>query len=217
MHSKKLISLLTLISAMLVSIAANASILDKYGNPFYIGLTAGWGSTTWGNLVPKDLSAAMNLATPTHVAEGGAVAGVYAGYEFIPQFALEASYLRYPNATLYFDEMSLFSFDHNDMTKLVTRTDRYALQGKFMVLIPHTPVRAYSSFGAAEVHRNDSVVDRWRLSPIFGVGLNYNITHHIMVELGTEYVAGYGQSELDPAMHYIPFLYSAFMRLAYKI
>lgn len=217
MLKKKLIPIFASLSVFFTSATASVVVQpDHYDHPFYIGITGGYGSTTWGSLVPQDPSAAMSIATPIHVSESGAVVGAFAGYEFFPQFAMELSYLHYPNATLFFDEMSLFSFDHDNTTRLVTKTQRLALSAKFMLYIPHSRIRAYSSFGVASVNRKDSVTSRWRTSPIFGVGVNYDLSKRVMLEIGTEYVAGYGQSELDPAIHYIPFLYSIFAQLAYR-
>lgn len=170
-----------------------------------------------GQLVPSDAdSLLLSVSTPVHVSEGGFVWGVYGGYEFLPMFALEAEYMRYPDATLEFDPMSLFSFYNNGETEVKTRTESVALMAKLMLPIASTHLRAYSSFGAAGVHRYDSIADCWRLSPAFGAGFNYLINDHFMAELGTEYIAGYGQSEMEPTEHYIPFLYSGFLRLAYR-
>ncbi|MHB1947466.1 MAG: porin family protein [Gammaproteobacteria bacterium] len=205
----------------LVPVALNGRCHTKYRHPFYVGVTGGYGQTTWGQLVPADTSeqalATLSVSTPIRVGEGGAVWGVYAGYELIPQFAFELSYMRYPNATLVFDSVSLFAIHHDGETSVVTRTESVALVAKLMVPIPRTDgLRAYSSFGAAGVHRFDIVVDRWRASPTFGVGFNYLVTQYMMLELGTEYVAGYGQSEIEPDEHYIPFLYSGFLRMALR-
>jgi opacity protein-like surface antigen len=115
-----------------------------------------------------------------------------------------------------FDPLSLFTFDHNGSEGFSTKTEMAALSGKFMFLLPKSTVRAFSSVGAAGVHRDDVIANRWRLSPTFGVGLNYNLSPNVMVEAGINYTGGYGESELDPAEDYIPFLYSGFLRLAYR-
>jgi opacity protein-like surface antigen len=193
---------------------------DKFKHPFYFGVTGGYGSTTWGHLVPpkEKQNAAMLLATPLKATEGGGLWGVFVGYEIIPTFALEASYSRYPNATIFYSPLSIFSFEHDGVTEVTTKTETVSLLAKFMLLIPHTAgVRAYSSAGAAEVHRYDMIQDRWRLSPTFGVGVNYNITDRIMLEVGANYTAGYGEAELDPTQDFVPFLYSVFGRLAFRI
>lgn len=217
MNNKNIFSLLFLMFALFASLPSQASITsDKYSHPFYVGMMGGWGSTTWSGLVPKDPNAALNLSVPTGSDEGGSAWGLFVGSEIIPQFAVEASYMHYPNATLTFDPMSLFTFDHG-IQQMTTRTERVAVTGRFLVEIPHVNgLRAYATAGAGEIHRSDDVMDTWRLSPVFGAGISYVVTPHAMLELGTEYVAGYGQSELDPAEHFIPFLYSAFARLAYR-
>ncbi len=191
---------------------------NPYRHPFYVGVTGGYGSTTWGQLVPSQnkLNAAINLSTPIRVNEGGAVWGVFVGYEIIPMFAVEGSYSRYRIADVFFSQNSMFAFDHNDQTYFSTRTDEVALSGKFMLMIPKTAMRAFSSVGAAGVHRNDMLTNHWRVSPRFAVGFNYNISEHVMAEIGVSYTGGYGESELDPVQDYIPFLYSGFARLAYR-
>jgi hypothetical protein len=87
---------------------------------------------------------------------------------------------------------------------------------KIMMVIPTTTIRAYSSIGLAEVHRSDEIKDLWMGRPNFGVGFNYDITDHIMAEIGGTYTAGQGQSELNPVQDYFPFLYSIIARIAYR-
>ncbi|MDR3491214.1 MAG: hypothetical protein P4M12_04120 [Gammaproteobacteria bacterium] len=201
-----------------VSSAAISYTANNITHPFYAGITGGYGSTTWGELVPSEnkASVAMSMSTPTSVTEGGAIWGVVAGYELIPTFAIEGNYTRYPVARINFDETSLFAFNYDGRLAFTTKTESTALVAKFMLIIPRTEVRAYSSAGVAGVHRYDAIKDRWRASPTFGIGLNYNLTEHLLAELGINYTGGYGESEMDPAEDFIPFLYSGFLRLAYR-
>jgi opacity protein-like surface antigen len=194
---------------------ADTSLNDKFHNRFYAGLTGGYGSTTWNGLVPNEPDSTMSVSTPVSVSEGGFAWGLFGGYEFIPQFALEASYMHYQAARLYFDYVSLFSFNYN-MTELTTRTEDVALMAKIMLIIPTTTIRVFSSVGVAMVHRYDDIKNIWRARPTFGAGFNYNFTDHWMGEVGINYVAGYGQAEMNPAQDYIPFLYSAFLRVGYR-
>jgi hypothetical protein len=196
-----------------------AENVNKFKYPFYIGVTGGYGRTTWQGLVPpeKRQSLAMAMSTPKYVNEGGALWGLFAGYEFLPSLALEASYMRYPDAKVEFDSASIFSFERNGLTQFITKTETVSLMGKIMMIIPHTDIRAYSSLGLAEVHRCDQINNHWRGSPTFGAGFNYNVTQHVMGELGAVYTAGFGQAELNPAEDYYPFLYSVFFRLAYRL
>lgn len=217
MRIKKLKTTLCLLIFLLPAISVAGMYFDtnKPCYPGYFGVTGGYGQTTWGMLVPEEFNAALAVSTPIEVSEGGGLWGIYAGYEVLKTFAFEASYMHYPDAFLTFDESSLFWWKHNT-TKLTSHTESVSGVAKLMVLIPCTRLRGYASFGAAGVHRYDKVADCWRLSPTFGAGLNYNLTERFMLEFGTEYVAGYGQSEIEPDEHYVPFLYSGFFRLAYR-
>lgn len=183
----------------------------------YIGIIGGYGSTTWDGLVPstRNQNAAMNMSTPVDVDEGGGVWGLLAGYEFSPYFAIEGSYLKYPDAKVTFDNLSLFTFNHQGATQFTTHTESLNVLGKIMLVIPHTQIRAYSGAGIANLHREDVVVDDWRVSPTFGVGIVYSINEHLMGFLSGDYTAGFGESQLNPADTYFPFLYSVTVRLAY--
>ncbi|MBA2709047.1 MAG: outer membrane beta-barrel protein [Tatlockia sp.] len=186
--------------------------------PFYFGLIGGYGSTTWEGLVPtkNNQNSALNLSTPIKVTEGGSVWGLLTGIEFLPAFAIEVNYLNYSDAKVVFDSTSLFSFEHNDLLTLNTKTETLSLMAKVMLPIANTAFRLYSSAGAAGIHRSDIVINDWRLSPTFGLGLNYRLSEHLMAELGGNYTAGYGESQLSPADSFYPFLYSVTARLAFR-
>lgn len=188
-------------------------------HPLYAGVSGGYGSTTWEGLVPAPINQnmAMRTSTPVMAREGGGVWGFFAGYELSSHFALEANYMRYPNARISFDEDSLFAFDNEGILDLESHTETGSIMAKVMLTIPQTHLRFYSSAGVAIVHRWDSMNDSDKTSPTFGVGLVYTFTDHIMAELGANYTAGYGESELNPALDYVPFLYSGVFKLAYRI
>ena len=86
-----------------------------------------------------------------------------------------------------------------------------------MLLIPESNIRIFSSAGATALYRRDLIIDDWRMSPTFGVGVNYNFTEHLFGELAGYYTAGYGESRLSPVDTYYPFLYSVTARIAYRI
>lgn len=183
----------------------------------YLGGIGGFGSTTWQGLVPteKNQNLAINMSTPIKVKEGGIVWGGVLGYEFVPSFALELNYLHYPHATVLFDSLSLFSFMHDNLTTFHTYTDMVSLQGKLMLLIPNSGARVYSSLGVADVHRKDLLMEQWRISPTFGAGINTYVSKHLLCEIGFNYTAGFGESQLNPTETYFPFLYSISYRLMY--
>lgn len=185
---------------------------------FYAGLAGGYGSTTWQGLVPSEenQNMALSMSTPVNVHEGGGVWGAFAGYEFTNTFAIEFAYSRYPKAQVSFDENSLFAFDNDQTQAFKTQTESAGLIAKIMLPVFNTPLRLYSAAGIADVHRNDMLINDWRLSPIFSVGGNYRISHHLMAELAGNYTAGYGESQLNPTETYFPFLYSITARLAWR-
>jgi len=191
---------------------------DKFTHPFYVGATGGYGATTWAGLVPNkdNQNLAMSLSTPIKVTEGGAIWGAFGGYEFNKFFALEASYNKYQDAKIEFDEISIFNFEHDGLTEFTTRTETVTLIGKVMLVIPKTDIRLFSSTGVAAVRRQDIIYNDWKATPTFGAGLNYNITPRIMTEFGANYTAGYGEAQLSPTDSYLPFLYSVFFRLGLR-
>lgn len=190
---------------------------NKVQHPFYVGVMGGYGSTTWKGLVPNKINQnlAISMSTPIDTREGGDTWGVFVGHEFTPFFAVEANYTRYPNANIAFDTISIFSFNNDGKTEFTTHTETVSLMGKIMLIVPNTKLRVYSSAGVANLHREDMLNDDWRLTPTFGLGLNYHLSEHLMAEIGGNYTAGFGESQLNPTDTYFPFLYSFAVHVAY--
>jgi hypothetical protein len=193
--------------------------ISSIQRPVYVGINGGFGSTTWGFLVPLDgkQNSALSISTPVRASEGGGVYGGFAGYELTRYFAIEAGYRCYPNAKLTYDSFSVYAFDHNGKISFETATDTLNLMAKVMLTLPQTQVRLFSSFGVAGVHRFDEIKQKWRATPSFGAGLNADLNERLIIEIGFNYTAGYGESELNPANSYIPFLYSATLGLGFRI
>ncbi|STX29479.1 Uncharacterised protein [Legionella beliardensis] len=201
----------------IASLSCFAEGSQLFSNTIYVGLTGGYGSTTWEGLVPadKNKNGAMTISTPIHVNEGGFMWGFFSGYEFSPHFAIESHYRHYPSAQVDFDKDSLFAFDHHNTTHFTSHTETIGLMGKIMLIVPNTSMQIYSGAGVAGIHRYDVISNDWRKVPTFDIGFNL-IGKHFMFGLGGNYTAGYGESEIDPAKDYFPFLYSVFMNLAYR-
>lgn len=193
------------------------TLKEQIHHRLYVGGLGGYGATTWEGLVPKNQNQnlALNMSTPIKVREGGAVWGLLVGFELMPSFALEFNYMKYKKATVMFDEMSLFTFNNENRSEFSTDTATLSLMAKAMFYIPRTKLRFYSSAGIADIHRKDLLMDVWHVGPTFGVGFNYPLGEHLMGELGGNYAAGFGESQLSPSDTYIPFLYSFTFRLAY--
>lgn len=222
MNSMRLWRIVALIIAFFFhATAAATNTLEgvSWWHHFYVGLTSGYGSTTWNQITPSRNNQinAMLLSTPIHAEEGGFTVGALIGYEILPEFALELTYMRFPDATVFFSPLSLFTFDHNGMTQFTTRTDVFILVGKFMVKIPRTKLHVFSSVGPALLHRFDIIENRYRASPAFTAGFNYPLSAHVTAEISFDYVAGYGESELDPVQDYMPFLYAGMFTVTYKL
>lgn len=190
-----------------------------FKRPLYLGAGGGYGSTTWGGLVPSEdnQNVAINLSTPVAVNEGGTVWGFFTGYEVTPHIALEAAYRHYPIAKITFDEESLFTFEHEGRLFFNTQAETLSLMAKIMLFVPETPIRFFSSFGAAGLHRSDMLFDDWIPTPTFGLGFNCTFNDHIMGEIAANYTAGNGESELNPAEDFVPFLYAVEFRIAYRV
>src|SRR3990167_6002834 len=169
-------------------------------SPLYIGGSIGYGSTTWDGLVPTaaNQNPATNIGTPIAAAEGGYVPGGFIGYEFSKHFALEGSYLAFKTATIFFATDSLFSFNHDGVTSFTSKTNTFNIMGKFMINIDHNTTRVFSSIGHAVLHRKDILLNKWRFTPTFGIGINHKMSEHFIIEITGIYTAGYGESRLEP-------------------
>jgi Outer membrane protein beta-barrel domain len=206
-------------NAMLSGILfSSSSWATQVENPWYIGGGIGWGTTTWQALAPnsQNQNLALSMSTPMRAEEGGLLWGLGLGIEVIPQFQVELNFWDYPDADVYFDPDSLYSFENDDKTSLHTKTYTFVLQGKFLVPWKDTPLRLFASAGAAWLNREDDLLSNELISPTFGVGLNYGFSPHLMGEFGFIYTAGYGESELNPSADFMPFLYGIFTRLYYR-
>ncbi len=214
MNNKKIIILC--LSFFTYSMTCEAE--DIFKNPLYAGATFAYGTTTWGFLVPVAGNAAINTSVPDEVHEGGESWGLLAGYEFLPTFAMELAYDHYPRAKVMYVDDSFFEFYHDGRTAFYTNTETFSLLGKFMVLIPKNEnFRAFASGGAAVVHRYDFVYDKYQLTAKFAIGGNFGLNENLMMEFGIDYTAGNAVSEDCPENHFIPFLYSVFTRLVFRI
>ena len=186
-------------------------------NPIYVGLTLGWGATTWNALVGKGKDTQLKFYLPVSVKDGDIAWGVFVGYEFTRLFALEYQYMHFPNSIIRFDpRRSVYShkYHHSDFE---TKSSVYSLHAKFMVPIYHTPIRAFASAGIAVLHRKDSLAyTKSGVGGDFGAGFNYNLNPHALVEIGFQFFTGKGITELEPVHDYIPFLYSFHLRFAYR-
>lgn len=188
---------------------AKLDVAEKY--PMYVGPIFGYGTTTWRQIVGRDdLS---RLSTPVNVEEGGFTYGLLIGYNLSTWFALEASYVRIPTATIYLDPESS---DDYPIKQFNNRTNLYTIVGKFIVPISDTNVGAFADAGMGIVQRSDFYANVSRITGAFGFGFMVNPVQHLLVQVGFRLYMGYGRSEALPVKDFVPFVYTVHMAVAYR-
>jgi hypothetical protein len=179
-------------------------------HPAYVGVLLGYGNTNWQQMVSQDASSSES--TPTTAGGSGVAAGITLGYSFTRYFSLEGDFTHFPDADLKFTPYSVY----RPLTETTSKTNAYALFGKFMLPLGNSKFSPFSEIGPGYVQRDDDLAQKGHFSGSFGVGLDYYMTPHWMAELGLQYYTGYGDSTLKPAYDYIPFLYTVNLRIAYR-
>lgn len=210
----KFLSLFSCVFFSLYCTAALAVVNRSY--PFhyphlYAGLSIGYGETTWHELATDDILAQFSAPKSAH--DFGTLWGGFIGYQFGRSFALEATYMRYPNTRIVLDDFSFYY----PLIEFTTRTQAYSLIGKFMIPLANSRFSVFLDAGVGFTHRNDVLAKVTRVSPTFGLGFMANVSRHVITELGFEYYAGYGKSEHIPVKDYVPFLFAVYVRIGYRI
>lgn len=184
---------------------------NRVERPFYIGALAGYGHTTWGELISPEQSWLVLQSTPVSTRDNGFVWGFLGGYTVSPNFAVEASFVKFHDSDVYFLENSFYT----PIDQFRSKTHVFTLSGKFMVPVPRWRVAPYALAGVSLTHRKDILANKYRPGAIFGVGLMKDINDRFSFDMSFQYVTGYGMSELKPAIDYIPFLISGQARIIY--
>ena len=178
---------------------------------FYLGGTIAYGQTTWSELASDDFFVEISVPSETH--DSGTTWGGFMGYQFDTAFAVEAVYMRYPNTLV---KISPFSF-YFPLTEFVSRTQVYSVIGKFLYPLANARINAFMHAGLAFTRRSDVLAKVTRVGPTFGIGFMCNVSRRVITEVGFEYYVGYGKSEERPVDDYIPFLFSVYFRLGYRL
>ncbi len=178
---------------------------------FYTGLAIAYGETTWNQLRTHDLLVEVSAPKETH--DSGSTWGGFIGYQFKKNFAIEAHYMRYPNTRLIFDNFSFYY----PVTELTTRTQVYSAITKFILPLSNSHISSFLDAGIAFTHRSDIFAKVTRVAPTFGLGFSFDASHNIVTEIGFEYYIGYGKSNHMPIKDFVPFLFSLYFRLGYRL
>lgn len=187
--------------------------LKNAKHPFYAGVLLGYGSTDWDRLSSSDLL--VNISTLKKADDDGLAWGLFAGVDIIPHFGLEFDYTRFANTTIQLSPFTIYNVPTNKLT-FTSKTELYSLIGKFMVPIPHTPIRAFADAGVGFTHRSDILANTVHVGPTFGAGFNMNIGPRVLAEIGFQYTTGFGRSGEKPVIDYVPYTYTAHFKLAYR-
>lgn len=193
-------------------------------HPFYFGPMLGYGNTDWSMLTiqcdtndPECDSNSLALATPISAGDSGLSWGSTVGYELKPEWAAEASFIRFPTTTIQFAKDYSYYIDKFNVREIRSSTWAFFAVGKFMTQVGSTGFRGFANAGIDFTSRSDLITHRLQVSPTFGLGINYVFPSRMMLEFGFQYMAGFGRATEIPARFYIPFLYSLHAKLMYRI
>lgn len=178
---------------------------------FYLGLTLGYGETTWNELDSDDYF--VTVSVPKESDDYGNTWGGFIGYQFGRYFALEAKYRRYPNTRITLDDFSFYY----PLKAYTTHTQVFSSIGKFILPLANSRINAFIDAGVAFTHRNDVLAKVTRVAPSFGLGFSSNASRRVIATLGFEYYIGYGKSEHMPLDDFVPFLFGVYFSLGYRL
>ncbi len=199
--------------------------------PFYVGASTGYGSTNWDGLVNQDSVnyPYVETSAPSAAQDKGLVYGLFAGYNFTKNFAVEFRYIDFPTATVVFGPPT--NYNANNVASFQTSTYTYSLVGKVITPIGESPFSVFADAGLVYTHRSDVLANsdmnaqgfdqgmngkKYNYGGMFGAGLYYQLTQHLFTGFEGTYGSGYGQSIEYPAKTYIPFTYAIQIEMGYR-
>lgn len=209
---KKILISIFLISIFSTSLANGTQVFQPF---FYLGPSLGYGSTTWGMLVTTDEMA--SYSAPIAAKDDGGVIGGVMGYQFTPSFGLEADYMHFSDSMVTFGAYSIYcdGMCPDDFT-IRSKTSALSIFGKFT--IPFAKYfAAFANAGVAVIFRKDEFANKAHAGGVFGVGLEYFFSKYVMTQLAFQFYTGYGKSESEPALDFIPFLWQIHAIIAYRV
>ena len=204
----------------IASVAAPAlkPLVDR---PFSAGVLLGYGTTNWRMLdayCQGDAACLMLLpySTPVNSDDSGFAYGLQLGYQIEENFALELTYRRFANTRIYFAQYNSYkNLPHDKATSITSSVFAYSLMGKFYAPMGSSAYYAYASGGPSITHRYDALSRFSHVNFAFGMGLGRVLWERLRAEVDFFYSTGYDHATMTPAESYVPFLFSANLRLAY--
>lgn len=188
--------------------------------PIYVGILAGYGSTNWNSLAnhDKDYSDQVLTTVPEKADDTGLDYGAFIGYQFTPNYALEFEYRKFKTSDIFFNYPDSIYVDPagNRIYDFRSTTFNIALVNKLILPLPNN-FSVFSGLGPSMTYRRDELAKRTQEAGVtFVVGANYDVNERVILGIEGDYSSGWGKSEYYPVYHYIPFLYSANLKLAYR-
>ncbi|MBU0744732.1 MAG: porin family protein [Gammaproteobacteria bacterium] len=179
LHNKILIGVVILMAGQSVFAAKNS--LADYKSGFYLGAQAGYASTGYGS-GPEDYMSQEHGGTK-NISKSDFGGRLFVGYSFIPYFSLESGWTYYPrNKYLGYDYCTLTTgFNTIDlMAKAILPLERLSPQ--------FVGWNVYGKLGAAITVMKDGATNKKDdkkviVLPAYGLGVGYNFTDHIGVDL----------------------------------
>lgn len=211
-------SLLSLNKVVNAEEVVSAPFDDFKSLPFYVGGGIGYGSTDWAPVSSAHASfIPLEFELPLEAKDSGLLKTLFFGYHVLPQIAIEARYQRYPMTTVYFSKLAEKEYPElAGSTHMDSDTSSLALIAKYFVQFsPQYKITSYADLGGTYIFRQDLIAKISRLTPTFGLGVNYNFTPSIQSAIEFNYTAGYDTAVENPVRSYIPFLYAVEFRLIY--
>lgn len=166
----------------------------------YVGVQAGYGRTGWDNLAPDNI-ASGGVIQKYSITGSNAFAGrVFVGYDFHPNFAIEAGYTQFFNDTEMKTTADFFS-PSGQVTSSATVTSNpkydYAIDlvGKIKAHlignaglyakagVDYIHIQADNEFKVPGIPQGKSTSKSSEYNVIYGVGAFYDITQHLTADL----------------------------------
>ncbi len=178
------------IAACAISTVANAAVSGPY-----VGGQVGWGNTNINN---NDIFG-NNSGISSSIDNTGVAGRIFAGYQFNPNWAAELGYTRFSDT------------DINDITAYGVpvgngslREQAFDLVGKGILPLQNN-FNLYGKLGAAylqgDMSFNGSGVsttgDENKVYPTYGVGISYDVTPNVPVDLSWNRIQKVGDSDLQ--------------------
>lgn len=206
LNKKHMLSVALVVAGFGIATAANAAI-----DGAYLGGQLGWGNVNQGDFAKPNTPAAGTINSTSSSSNSGGLAGrIFAGYQFMQNFAAELGYMKFHNATAKYSSTSTAGSTISNLNESGTvRTHAIDLVGKGILPL-NNGFNVYGKLGLAYLAANGSATgtlttggvssparvseNAHKVYPEFGVGTSYDITKNISADLSYNRIQKVGHS-----------------------